>query len=711
MNEETLISYHKNSTVQNALWGAVTFNSTDLYGLTYSLRIDETRFGDFPPNSAKRFGLESGYVALEKAFIQALINVNSAEEVEIRITSARNFLYTTYNTILLNVLPFYLPFIFGYSLNTLLVGLLNEKHKKLKEMMKMAGLSEWIYVLSWFTTQLIMLSIAAMVFTCVGFIAEIFSHSNFFIIYMAFILYGINLLATGFALSTLFENPRMGGAVAGIVQMFCVCGYAVLHFVVFPMEGLEQIKEALHLIPIVTLGEFAYRLGESESKQLGVGWEEGKTLGWLLLDAVIMFLLYSWMVHVIPGNTGTTRGPLFFLDKNFWFPKYVSRDSHESILEGTPMEVASLLGNEDGEAEITIKELVKIFNEDKYCATIKNKLGYAEIGGDKDDPDAPVYAVNGLSLRIKQGEIFALLGKNGAGKTTTIGILTGLTEPTSGSVSIFGHDITTDVDVIRKVIGICPQEDVLWDELSVEEHITVFGILKGLSEEELESQKKYYLESVGLSEDLTKLSRDLSGGMKRKLCVCIAFLGSPMLVFLDECTAGMDPYSRSLIWKLLQEEKKKTTIVMTTHFMEEADRLGDKIAIMARGSLRCAGTSLELKTQFGVGYKLTLVKTKKNMQKEIDKFMREYWKRVSRDTYAEISKFHEGKVEVSYQIPHQASQYFPDFFKKLEKESASIGITSFGFHTTTLEEVFLKISAQDDLEEKKEKEKIAQLIL
>eukprot|EP01127_Copromyxa_protea_P018159 TRINITY_DN5641_c0_g1_i2.p1 TRINITY_DN5641_c0_g1~~TRINITY_DN5641_c0_g1_i2.p1 ORF type:complete len:509 (-),score=93.99 TRINITY_DN5641_c0_g1_i2:38-1531(-) len=385
MNEETLISYHKNSTVQNALWGAVTFNSTDLYGLTYSLRIDETRFGDFPPNSAKRFGLESGYVALEKAFIQALINVNSAEEVEIRITSARNFLYTTYNTILLNVLPFYLPFIFGYSLNTLLVGLLNEKHKKLKEMMKMAGLSEWIYVLSWFTTQLIMLSIAAMVFTCVGFIAEIFSHSNFFIIYMAFILYGINLLATGFALSTLFENPRMGGAVAGIVQMFCVCGYAVLHFVVFPMEGLEQIKEALHLIPIVTLGEFAYRLGESESKQLGVGWEEGKTLGWLLLDAVIMFLLYSWMVHVIPGNTGTTRGPLFFLDKNFWFPKYVSRDSHESILEGTPMEVASLLGNEDGEAEITIKELVKIFNEDKYCATIKNKLGYAEIGGDKDD--------------------------------------------------------------------------------------------------------------------------------------------------------------------------------------------------------------------------------------------------------------------------------------------------------------------------------------
>lgn len=129
--------------------------------------------------------------------------------------------------------------------------------------------------------------------------------------------------------------------------------------------------------------------------------------------------------------------------------------------------------------------------------------------------------MNGLSLTIKQGEIFALLGKNGAGKSTTISILTGLTAPTSGSVTIFGNDITTDMDVIRTIIGICPQEDVLWDELTVEEHLITYGKLKGmlacnivinllgLHDSDLPVQIKYYLESVGLYQDRDKLSKDL----------------------------------------------------------------------------------------------------------------------------------------------------------------------------------------------------------
>ncbi|MGH0120758.1 UNVERIFIED_CONTAM: hypothetical protein FKN15_027124 [Acipenser sinensis] len=217
-------------------------------------------------------------------------------------------------------------------------------------------------------------------------------------------------------------------------------------------------------------------------------------------------------------------------------------------------------------------------------------------------------AVNGLNLNFYQGQITSFLGHNGAGKTTTMSILTGLFPPSAGTAYIQGKDIRTEMDSIRKTLGMCPQHNVLFDILTVEEHVWFYGRLKGLTEEEVTAELGRMLEDVGLPHKRREQTKNLSGGMQRKLSVAIAFIGGSKVVILDEPTAGVDPYSRRGIWDLLLKYRKERTIILSTHYMDEADLLGDRIAIISQGRLCCCGSPLFLKTQLGMGYYLTAVK-------------------------------------------------------------------------------------------------------
>eukprot|EP00644_Phytophthora_capsici_P000540 jgi/Phyca11/99790/e_gw1.4.680.1 len=216
-------------------------------------------------------------------------------------------------------------------------------------------------------------------------------------------------------------------------------------------------------------------------------------------------------------------------------------------------------------------------------------------------------AVQGLNLTLYAGQISALLGHNGAGKTTTISMLTGLIPPTSGDATLYGRSVNTDFNELRQIMGICPQHDVLFNELTVEEHLLLFGTMKHVPYGNLKEEVERMIREVGLVEKRKVTARDLSGGQKRKLSVALAFMGDSKLVFLDEPTSGMDPYSRRFTWNLLQRNRDDRVIVLTTHFMDEADILGDRIAIMADGQLCCAGSSLFLKNRYGAGYNLTMI--------------------------------------------------------------------------------------------------------
>jgi ABC-type multidrug transport system ATPase subunit len=219
------------------------------------------------------------------------------------------------------------------------------------------------------------------------------------------------------------------------------------------------------------------------------------------------------------------------------------------------------------------------------------------------------WAVRGSWFGIREGELFCLLGPNGAGKTTTINCLTGALPVTGGEALIYGHPIAcgaTGMDRVRQLMGVCPQFDVQWNELTGREHLQIYGHVKGVKPSLVNAQATHLLEKVALGKAAKTRSAAYSGGMRRRLSVAIALLGDPKIVYLDEPTTGMDPISRRYVWDIIQEAKKGRAIVLTTHSMEEADVLGDRIGIMARGRLQAVGSSLRLKQKFGAGYQVSV---------------------------------------------------------------------------------------------------------
>ncbi|KAF1414239.1 ATP-binding cassette sub-family A member 12, partial [Eudyptes chrysocome] len=221
-------------------------------------------------------------------------------------------------------------------------------------------------------------------------------------------------------------------------------------------------------------------------------------------------------------------------------------------------------------------------------------------------------AVDNLSLNFYEGNITSLLGHNGAGKTTTISILTGLFPTSSGTIFVYGKDIRTDQEVIRKNMGVCMQHNVLFNYLTTKEHLLLYGYIKvpHWSKQELYQEVKRTLKETGLYSHRHKLAGSLSGGMKRKLSIAIALLGGSKVVILDEPTTGVDPCSRRSIWEIISKNKKGRTIILSTHHLDEAEVLSDRIAFLEHGGLKCCGSPFYLKETFGDGYHLTLTKKK-----------------------------------------------------------------------------------------------------
>jgi ABC-2 type transport system ATP-binding protein len=216
-------------------------------------------------------------------------------------------------------------------------------------------------------------------------------------------------------------------------------------------------------------------------------------------------------------------------------------------------------------------------------------------------------AVNGVSFTIHKGEIFGLLGPNGAGKTTTIRMLATVLGPDSGDVIIGGYSIKNNAAAIRSLIGVCPQELALYEDLSAIDNMVFFGRMSGVGSEEVRSQAMAHLELMGLTDRAKGKVSKFSGGMKRRVNLAIALMGHPELLFLDEPTVGVDPQSRNNIYETIEGLREKgMTILYTTHYMDEADRLCDRIAIVDGGQIIAMDTSYQLKSQIGQPEHVTL---------------------------------------------------------------------------------------------------------
>ena len=207
-------------------------------------------------------------------------------------------------------------------------------------------------------------------------------------------------------------------------------------------------------------------------------------------------------------------------------------------------------------------------------------------------------AVDGISMTVEEGKLVALLGVNGAGKTTTIRMLTCLSKPTAGTAQVLGHDVVKEADEVKKLVGISTQDTAVAENLTVRENLEFMASLY-LDKSRIDGAVEKAIEAFGLEEFRNKKAKHLSGGWKRKLSIAMAIIGEPKILFLDEPTLGLDVLARRQLWTEIEEIKKHMTIVLTTHYMEEAEALADEIFVMIDGKVAADGTLSELEARTG----------------------------------------------------------------------------------------------------------------
>ena len=286
-------------------------------------------------------------------------------------------------------------------------------------------------------------------------------------------------------------------------------------------------------------------------------------------------------------------------------------------------------------------------------------------------------AVDGINLNIKKGELFALLGPNGAGKTTTINMLCCLLKPTSGTAQILGYDILKQPYEIKEAIGVSPQETVISDHLNPRENLNLIGKVHGIDARELKIRSQELLKIMGLEARAKDQVRKFSGGMKRRLNIMMALVHNPKIVFLDEPTLGLDPQARRAIWEYINKLKKEKTILLTTHYMDEADFLADRIGIIDEGKIVALGTSTELKT--GMLEKQTMVIQAQDLTRQIIEQMR--------SKYAEVEATEDTMVISDKKLD------FKEIVDLLH--TSGITVSSAYMKEPTLDDVFLHITGKE----------------
>jgi len=456
----------------------------------------------------------------------------------------------------------------------------------------------------------------------------------------------------------------------------------------------------------------------------------------LIILWIGFFVVAVYLDNVLKNEVGLRRNVLYFLFPSYWFPSVSSPKealSHVLKEEGKgPEPEAHYTKDEDVMAEESITRTLlnhRTGNADKEDGFLQHTLanppeGWNAIevyglkknyGGSKGccgrslicsgaydccscRAQKNFWPVKDSWFVIPNNQLFCLLGPNGAGKTTTINMLIGMLPPTYGDALIRGQSIRSNggLNKIRSMMGVCPQFDVLWPELTGREHLLLYGRIKSAkwNWSAVNKEADMLLEKVKLTYAADLRTGAYSGGMRRRLSVAIALLGDPKVVYLDEPTTGMDPISRRFVWDTIQEAKVGRAIILTTHSMEEADILGDRIAIMALGRLRCIGSSLRLKQRFGAGFQVS-ASVQASKAGLIDPVELERRSNGVKDFFYEHLKLDPtdiNKTYINYLVPRAREDDLVPFLEKLESKASSLNITDIQLSLASLEEVFLTIA-------------------
>ncbi|KAM7392169.1 hypothetical protein PAMP_022799 [Pampus punctatissimus] len=654
------------------------------------------------PNTGGKFYFLYGFVWIQDMIERAIINTFVGHDVVEPGNYVQMFPYPCYTRddflfVIEHMMPLCMVISWVYSVAMMIQHIVAEKEHRLKEVMKMMGLNNAVHWVAWFITGFVQLSISVTALTAILKYGRVLLHSDPFIIWLFLTIYAVATIMFCFLVSVIYSKAKLASACGGIIYFL---SYVPYMYVAIREEVAHDKITAFEKCIASLMSTTAFGLG---SKYFALYEVAGVGIQWRTIS--------QSPVEGDDFNLG-----MYGLPRPWYFPLQRSYWSGSGRVETWDW---SWCGG--GAARLSVME------EDQACAMDQRRS--EEMRGIEEEPShlplvvcidklTKVYktgsklALNKLSLNLHENQVVSFLGHNGAGKTTTMSILTGLFPPTSGSATIYGHDIRTEMERIRQNLGMCPQHNVLFDKLSVEEHLWFYSRLKGMAEEDIRKEMDKMIVDLELSNKRHSLVQTLSGGMKRKLSVAIAFVGGSRAVILDEPTAGVDPYARRAIWDLILKYKQGRTILLSTHHMDEADLLGDRIAIISHGKLKCCGSPFFLKSTYGDGYKLTLVKKQSEGRGEGSQVQLPSSLSPSSSllpcSEARVTQFirqfvtscllvSDSNTELSYVLPSEAVKKgcFERLFQALEQSLDSLALTSFGVMDTTLEEVFLKVSEED----------------
>ncbi|XP_070027323.1 ABC transporter A family member 7-like isoform X2 [Nicotiana sylvestris] len=550
--------------------------------------------------------------------------------------------------------PLFFSWVVSQLFPVVLIALVYEKQQKLRIMMKMHGLADGPYWMISYAYFLVISSIYMLCFVIFGSLVglKFFLLNDYSIQFVFYFIYMNLQVSLSFLVAAFFSNVKTA-TVIGYIMVFA--------------NGL--------------LSAFLFQFFlQDESFPNGMRWNDlsdGKNgMKEVLVIMLVQWLVFLFLSYYVDQIASSGKDPLFFLWNSRKNPSPSFR-KHSLRRQGSKVFVQMEKPDVSQERERVEQLLESSTTHAIICDNLKKVYP-----GKDGNPEK--FAVRGLSLALPQGECFGMLGPNGAGKTTFINMMIGLIKPSSGTAYAQGMDIRTDMDMIYTNMGVCPQHDLLWEKLTGREHLLFYGRLKNLIGADLTQAVEESLKSVNLFHGgvADKQTGKYSGGMKRRLSVAISLIGDPKVVYMDEPSTGLDPASRNNLWNVVKRAKQDRAIILTTHSMEEAEHLCDRLGIFVDGSLQCLGNPKELKARYGGSYVFTMTTSSDN-EEEVEHMVR----RLSPNA----NKIYHISGTQKFELPKQEVR-IADVFQAVEKVKSKFTVYAWGLADTTLEDVFIKVA-------------------
>ncbi|XP_044794435.2 ATP-binding cassette sub-family A member 9 isoform X5 [Bubalus bubalis] len=511
---------------------------------------------------------EKGFVAFQAAINAAIIEITTNHSVMEKLMSVTGINmkilpFVAQAGVMTDVFIFFCVISFSAFIYYVSVSVTQER-QFMKPLMAVMGLRESAFWLSWGLMYTGFISITATLMALIVTYAPVVILTGFTVVFTLFLLYGLSLITLAFLTSVLVKKPFLTGLVVFLLTVFWGgLGFTALY---------RHLPAALEWT-LCLLSPFAFTAGLAQLIHLDYDMNSNihsdspddqyliiATIFMLVFDALLYLVLTLYLDRILPTEYGRQQPPWFFLKSSSWFQRRrADRAALENDIDPDSPPNDSF---EPVSAEFHGKEAVRIRNLKKAYGKGKHEK---------------VEALKGLVLDVYEGQITGILGHSGAGKTTLLNILSGLSAPTSGSVTIYNHSLSeaADLEHISKLTGVCPQANVHFGFLTVRENLRLFAKIKGIQPHEVERQVQQILEDLEMGSIQDVLAQNLSRGQKRKLTFGTAILGDPRVLLLDEPTAGSDPLSRHQVWNLLRERKSDHVVLFSTQFMDEADVLAD----------------------------------------------------------------------------------------------------------------------------------------